>query len=174
MLNSEKTDTVRRRSDRVRPPDPIDRRILSALTDDAERSYAELGMLVGLSAPAVHERVKRLKAQGILLGTVARVTPAATGKPLLTFVHVNTAGCVKSPGLFAIADFPEVEEIHSVAGDTCMLIKVRTESSAALQGLLERIYRVPGVASTKSYVVLATYLERPVQGAVTADLASPV
>ena len=88
---------------------------------------------------------------------------------MLAFVHVDTAGWGKTPVLLAIEEHPEVEEIHSVAGDTCMLLKVRTESTHALEGLLARLYDTPGVKATRSYVVLSTYLERPVQPGVTAE-----
>ena len=86
-----------------------------------------------------------------------------TGKPFLAFIHVNTTGWGKSEGLMGFSEWPEVEEIHSVTGDTCMLIKVRMQSSHAMEMLLEKLYALPEVVSTKSYVVLSTYLERPVQ-----------
>jgi DNA-binding Lrp family transcriptional regulator len=94
---------------------------------------------------------------------VALVDPVAAGKPLLAFVHVDTTGWGKSPELLAVGEHPEVEEIHSVAGDTCMLLKVRTADTQALEGLLARLYATPGVVATRSYVVLSTYLERPAQ-----------
>lgn len=68
----------------------------------------------------------------------------------------------------AIGELPEVEEIHSVAGDACMLLKVRCASGGALEALLARLYATPGVTSTRSYIVLSTYLERPPQADVTA------
>jgi len=69
-----------------------------------------------------------------------------------------------------MAELPEVEEIHSVAGDTCMLLKVRCASSRALEALLARLYATPGVRSTRSYVVLSTYLERNAQAGITEFL----
>lgn len=164
-----KTDTVRSPGGRGRSLDRIDRRILGVLTGDASVSYADLGKLVGLSAPAAHERVKRLKATGVIRGTVVLVDPEAVGKPLLTFVHVDTDGWGKSQALMAIAEHQEVEEVHSVAGDTCMLLKVRTGDTHDLEAILARLYATPGVKSTRSYVVLSTYLERPVQAGLTTD-----
>ena len=95
---------------------------------------------------------------------------AAVGKPLLAFVHVDTRGWGKSPELMALAELPELEEIHAVTGDTCVLLKVRVESSQALEGFLARLYDIPGVLRTRSYVVLSTYLERPPQGGTTEAL----
>ena len=159
----EKTDQLRQKRLPTAEVDDTDRRILGALVADATQSYAELGAAVGLSAPAVHERVKRLRRQGVIKATSALIDPNVVGKPLLAFVHVDTVGWGKSQALMAIADHPEVEEIHSVAGDTCMLLKVRSRDAQALEGLLGKLYATPGVKATRSYVVLSSYLERPVQ-----------
>ncbi|QPH52316.1 Lrp/AsnC family transcriptional regulator [Pontivivens ytuae] len=150
--------------------DEIDRRILAALVTDAGQSYAKLSEQVGLSPPAVHDRVKKLRASGAIKGVEARIDPAQVGKALLAFVHVDTIGWGKTPVMLALGDLPEVEEIHSVTGDTCMLLKVRVTDSPALEGLLARIYDIKGVQATRSYVALSTYLERPPQAGVTADL----
>jgi DNA-binding Lrp family transcriptional regulator len=170
---SVETDDIRQNESRPRDLDAFDRKLLSLLVEDANRSYVELGEQVGLSAPAVHERVKRLKRSGAIRQTAALVNPIAIHKTLLAFVHVDTAGWGKTPELLSIAKYPEVEEIHSVAGDTCMLLKVRTEDSRALEGLLARIYDVPGVIRTRSYVVLSTHMERPVQPGVTKEWPAP-
>lgn len=147
----------------------MDRKLLGVLAEDATLSYAELGERIGLSPPAVHERVKRLRQAGTIKKTAALIEPVAVGKPLLAFVHVDTKGWGKSPALMAVGSYPEVEEVHSVAGDTCMLLKVRTRDTQALESLLALIYAVPGVKATRSYIVLSTYLERPVQAEVTTD-----
>ena len=75
---------------------------------------------------------------------------------------MSTLGAEKTPGLMAVSSFYEVEEIHAVAGDAFLLLKVQTEDTRALKGLLARLYDTPSVTSTRSYVVLSTYLERPV------------
>ncbi|MFC3284541.1 Lrp/AsnC family transcriptional regulator [Litchfieldella rifensis] len=170
MPNDAKTEEVRSHAADTRPLDAFDRRILGELAVDASLSYAELGRLVGLSAPAVHERVKRLRASGRVRGTVAVLDGPSTGKPFLAFVHVDTTGWGKTHELMALTELPELEEIHSVAGDTCMLLKVRCKSSRALEGLLARLYAMPCVKATRSYVVLSTYLERTPQADITDAL----
>ncbi|GAU80464.1 Lrp/AsnC family transcriptional regulator [Bosea sp. BIWAKO-01] len=171
---NEKTDIIRRGRADGRDLDAMDRKLLGILVEDATTSYAELGERVGLSPPAAHERVKRLRRSGAIRRVAALIDPEATGKTLLAFVHVDTTGWGKTTALMAIETHPEVEEIHSVAGDTCMLLKVRTESTHALEGLLARLYDTPGVKATRSYVVLSTYLERPVQPGVTREWPSRV
>jgi Lrp/AsnC family transcriptional regulator, leucine-responsive regulatory protein len=167
-----KADGIRPNRSLARGLDDFDRKLLGILVDDATVSYAELGERVGLSAPAVHERVKRLRRSGAIRRTAALIDPVAVGKPLLAFVHVDTSGWGKTEALMAIERHPEVEEIHSVAGDTCMLLKVRCQSTQALEGLLARLYATPGVVATRSYVVLSTQLERPVQPGVTPSWPS--
>lgn len=165
----QKTDGIRRKQSPERDLDAMDRKLLGVLVEDATTSYVDLGERVGLSPPAAHERVKRLRRSGAIRRVVALIDPEALGKTLLAFVHVDTTGWGKTTALLAIEECPEVEEIHSVAGDTCMLLKVRTQSTHALEGLLARLYATPGVKATRSYVVLSTYLERPVQPAATSD-----
>ena len=148
----------------------FDRKILSQLATDATVSLAAIGQEVGLSAPAVHERVKRLRANGTISGTVATLNGDKVGKPLLAFVHVTTRGWGKSPAMVALAELPEVEELHSITGDSCILLKVRCASPAALEGLLARIYDLDGVQHTRSHMVLSTYLERTTQATTTEDL----
>jgi DNA-binding Lrp family transcriptional regulator len=147
----------------------MDRKLLGALVEDATMSYADLGERVGLSPPAAHERVKRLRRSGAIRSVSALIDPQAVGKTLLAFVHVDTSGWGKTTAMIAIGEYPEVEEMHSVAGDACMLLKVRTESTHALEGLLARLYDTPGVKATRSYVVLSTHLERPVQPGCTSE-----
>jgi len=166
------TNDIRRDAPPPRPIDPMDRKILSALARDADRSFQALGEEVGLSAPAVHERVKRLKASGRIKGTVARVDPQALGKNFLAFVHVDVKGYGKTEPMMALKRFPEIEEIHGVAGDTCLLLKVRVADGNEMERLLQRLYQVPTVITTRSYVVLSTYLERPVQGDSSPEIAS--
>ncbi len=164
-----KTEDVQRNGGATRPLDPFDRKILSALVSDARQTYAEIGAEVGLSAPAVHDRVKRLRASGVIKSNAARLDGPAVSKPFLAFVHVNANGWGKSERMMRLRDFPEVEELHSVTGDACVIMKVRTENADAMERLLAQIYALPGVRGTKSFVALTTYLERPIQAEVTTD-----
>ncbi|WP_186188778.1 Lrp/AsnC family transcriptional regulator [Burkholderia gladioli] len=161
-MNEEKYD-VRQNRNQATSLDPVDRKLLGVLVEDATMSYAELGKRVALSAPAVHERVKRLRRSGVIRRTSVQISPQAIGRSLLAFVHVDTKGWGKTPELMRLSNCPEVEEIHSVAGDTSMLLKIRTEDARALEALLSSLYEIPGVSTTRTYVVLSTYLERSVQ-----------
>ncbi len=140
--------------------DEKDRTLLRLLAQDATRSYADMGEEIHLSPPAVHERVKRLKRDGYIKATVALLDGEKIGRPLLTFIHIDTTGWGAKSPMRALAELEEVEEIHTVTGDTCVILKVRMPGTQALEDLLARIYRIDGVKGTRSYVALSTYLER--------------
>ena len=113
--------------------------------------------------------MKRLKASGVLTGTTTRIDGALVGKPFLAYVHVDADGWGKSQRMMKLSKFPEVEEMHSVAGDTSVILKVRAANAQAMEQFLSQLYVLPGVRATRSFVVLSTYLERPVQATVTAS-----
>ena len=165
-----KTNDIRKRPPATRGLDDLDRKILGEMSRDATQSYAVIGQSVGLSPPAVHERVKRLRASGAIKATVAQLDGPAVGKPLLAFIHVDTIGWGKTTALMALGDWPEVEEIHSATGDTCLILKVRVASPVALEGLLSQLYDTEGVRGTRTYLTLSTHLERAVQAEVSSEL----
>ncbi|CUJ33043.1 Lrp/AsnC family transcriptional regulator [Cognatishimia activa] len=164
------TDNLRQNPPRERPLDALDRKILGALARDASVSYAELGKDVGLSAPAVHERVKRLRRAGAIEKTMAQLNGAAVGKHFLAFVHVESSGWGKTKEVFELGELPEVEEIHSITGDSSLILKVRVENAQAMEGFLWRLYHKTGVRGTHTYVVLNTHMERGVQAEITHEL----
>jgi Lrp/AsnC family transcriptional regulator, leucine-responsive regulatory protein len=154
------TDSVKQKPGEPAKLDEIDRRLLGLLAEDSTRSYAELGALLHLSAPAVHERAKRLKREGVIRATVALLDGARVGRPLLAFVHVDTSSWDVTRQLLKLKELPEVEEIHTVTGDSAMVLKVRTRDTQSLEHFFERIYAIEGFKGTRSYIVLSTYLER--------------
>ncbi|MEM7079378.1 MAG: Lrp/AsnC family transcriptional regulator [Pseudomonadota bacterium] len=164
---------IQQKAPATRDLDPADRRILSALVEDSGLSYAELGRRVALSAPAVHERVKRLRRAGVIRGSTVLLDGKAMGKPLLVFIHVLTQNWGHSQALDELAAFPEFEEVHSVTGDASIILKVRLANSQALEALLRLLHQLDSVISTKTFVTLSTYQERPIQAEVTNDWPQP-
>ena len=141
--------------------DELDVRLLEALQGSARSTFAELGALVGLKPPAVHERVKRLEARGFIRGYAARLDARSLGFGLAAFVSAYTTADVSYDRFTAsVAALPEVGEIHSVAGEESFVLKVLTRSTAHLDDFLTRLKAVPGIARTKTTVVLSTPFER--------------
>ncbi|MCS0494831.1 Lrp/AsnC family transcriptional regulator [Ancylobacter sp. MQZ15Z-1] len=168
-MSADNTNRIRSRPLAAPRLDATDRKLLAALAANAERSYAELGELLHLSPPAVHERVKRLKAAGVITAVAARLDGEKVGRPLLAFVHVDTTSWAVTRQLLKLTEFPEVEEIHTVTGESAMLLKVRTANTRTLEALLERIHAIEGFTGTRSYVALTTYLERGPSPEIAAD-----
>jgi len=120
--------------------DESDLRILDALQANARSTFAELGVLVGLRPPAVHERVKRLEARGYIRGYAARIDARKLGLELVAFVSAYTTADVDYERFGAsVASLPEVVEIHSVAGEESFVLKVLTRSTAHLDDFLSRL-----------------------------------
>ena len=143
--------------------DELDLRLLETLQANARATYSELAASVGLGSSAVHDRVKRLEQRGYVKGYSARVDARRLGIELAAFVSVYTTPDIPFNAFHAaVADLPEVTEIHSVAGEESFVLKVLTRSPAHLDEFLSRLKVIPGIARTKTTVVLATPFERGV------------
>jgi Lrp/AsnC family leucine-responsive transcriptional regulator len=135
--------------------------LLDALQRNARSTFAELGGLVGLRPPAVHERVKRLEARGFIRSYGARVDHRKIGLGLVAFVSAYTTPDVDYERFCAsVSGLHEVAEIHSVAGEESFVLKVLTRSTSHLDDFLSRLKVVPGIARTKTTIVLSTPYER--------------
>ncbi|WP_313507182.1 Lrp/AsnC family transcriptional regulator [Stutzerimonas nitrititolerans] len=154
------TDAIRQMRHQPAELDAIDRKILGALAEDASQSYAQLSKVVNLSAPAVHDRVKKLRREGVIKGTVAILDGCKLGRTLLTFLVIDTSSYNATRQLLTFSNRPEVEELHTIAGDGCVLVKVRADNTEALEAFLMEIQSLEGVRSVRSYIALSTFLER--------------
>ena len=141
--------------------DAIDIEILSILQKNSRTTQADIAKAVELAPSAVLERVRKLEAKGAIRDYVTVIDPKVVDRGLLAFVAVRTSdhGPDMSPGR-ALADIPEVLEVHHVAGDDCYLLKVRARDAEHLGQLLrERISTVAAVTSTRTTIVLETVKE---------------
>jgi Lrp/AsnC family leucine-responsive transcriptional regulator len=119
-------------------PDATDRRLLDELQQDGRVSLAELGRRVGLSAPAVAERLQRLEQDRVILGYRAEVDPAALGYPLTAVVRIRPAPR-QLPKVAQVArDAPEVVECHRITGEDCYLLKAHVRSVTHLEEVIDQ------------------------------------
>lgn len=140
----------------------IDQRIVSQLLSNARASYAEIGKVVGLSAPAVKRRVDRLLDSGVLRGFTAVVDPQALGWGTEAFVELHCRGTVPPSRIRAhVESLPEVAAAYTVSGAADTIIHLRAADIHHLESALERLRALDIVESTVSTVVLSTLLERP-------------
>jgi Lrp/AsnC family leucine-responsive transcriptional regulator len=143
--------------------DEVDRRLLSSLQRDALQSYMALGQAAGLSAGSAHDRVRKLREREIIRRTTIDVDPGAVGRGLLAYVMVEAHAWMGDAATAqALQALPDVVEAHVIAGGASLLLKVRTESTEALQSVLRDIYKIDGVSGTETIVALDTFFERPV------------
>ena len=140
--------------------DEMDARILSAMSADSRRSYADVGNEVGLSTAAVHERVRKLVERGVIRRFSLSVEPQALGLAFTAFVAIRNDGGIHCREVAPrLREMPEVQELHSVAGEYDFLAKIRTTHARALEDVIYEIKAIAGVARTTSTVVLNTEFE---------------
>lgn len=138
--------------------DLIDRKILQTLQREARISNVDLAKRVHLSPTPCFERVRRLEEGGYIQRYVAQLDPQKLGMGLLAFIEVSLDKT--NPNAFdrfreTVADMPEVQECHMVAGGFDYLLKVRVTDMAAYRKFLgDRVSALPGVNRTHTYFVM--------------------
>lgn len=143
--------------------DEVDRKILASLLGDARTPVAQIAEQIGLSRPAVADRIEKLERNGVIDGTTAVINPAAVGLDVTAFVFTRYSSTMegKSGRMFrAFLKRPEVLEAHVVAGEDCYLLKVRTESIRSLNALVAELASPPLSLSTRTTIVLETVCEK--------------
>ena len=140
--------------------DDIDRQLVAALVQDARTSFADLARQVALSAPSVHERVRRLERDGVLRGYHADVAAKAIGLGVSALVGVMQREGVESSDLAdRLAEVVEVEDCWVVAGEEAFVVRIRVPDVDALEHTLGVLRRIPGVSRTRTTVVLSTRVD---------------
>jgi DNA-binding Lrp family transcriptional regulator len=142
--------------------DAVDKRIIALLVADARASYADIGVKVSLSAPAVKRRVDRLRASGVIKGFTTIIEPSAVGWTTEAFVELFCTGRT-TPAQITVATrrHPEVVGAYTVSGQADALVHLRAADIAHLEQALERLRAEPFVTSTRSMVVLSRLVEMP-------------
>jgi Lrp/AsnC family leucine-responsive transcriptional regulator len=141
------------------PLDSVGWRILKELQDNARISLTELGRRVGLTPPAVAERVRRLEDAGIITGYRVELDVERLGFSMLAFIRLALRGSTGSEVSRVIASLPEVLECHHVTGDDCYIMKVAVASVRHLEGLLEQLLRF---GDTTTSIVISSPVTRRV------------
>ena len=118
--------------------DDTNRRLLAELQDDARLSLAELGRRVGLSSPAVAERLQRLERQGVIRGYRAELDPVALGYPLSAVIRIRPAPRQLQKLAELAQATPEVVECHRITGEDCYLLKAHVRSVTHLEELIDQ------------------------------------
>jgi Lrp/AsnC family leucine-responsive transcriptional regulator len=141
--------------------DATDLHILDVLQANARTSHAELARELGMAPSAILERVRKLEQRQLILGYEAKLAAAAVGLGVTAFLFVRSDERPYTGKLErALADIPEVQEVHVVAGDDCYLVKLRAKDTADLTRILrDHITATRGVIGTRTTIVLETVKE---------------
>jgi len=142
-------------------PDAIDLQILATLQEHGRIALTKLAEQVGLTAPSVIERVKKLEDIGIITGYHAAVDARKLGQDVTSFIGVSI-GDPRTIGVFeeTVEQLDDILECHHVTGEHTVLLKVKTHNTATLENLIRRIRMIEGVTRTETMVVLSTRTER--------------
>jgi Lrp/AsnC family leucine-responsive transcriptional regulator len=150
---------IKRLRDRNIDLDPVDARILSALTADARVTVAELARFVGLSAPSAAERIRRLEESGVIEGYAASLDPRALGLKVAAWLRVRPV----PGGLNTVADIlrtlPEIVECDRVTGEDCFVARAHVKSIEDLERLIDQI--IPHAMTTTSIIQSTLVKRRP-------------
>jgi Lrp/AsnC family leucine-responsive transcriptional regulator len=155
--------------------DPIDRKILALIQRDSRLTNAAIAVEVGMKAPSVFERIRKLEQRGIIKGYHAHVDPAALGKTLTAFIRLNVIYDSRhNSGIDAVIVDPDVLECYSVAGEDCFLIKTKVASPEELEALIHRIRGRMSMVRSVTMIVLSTLKEdAPINVADAAPAPKP-
>jgi Lrp/AsnC family leucine-responsive transcriptional regulator len=144
--------------------DLTSRRILQILGTDGRSSYQAIADEVGLSRPAVMERVKRLEESGYIAGYAARLDRAKLGMPITAFVAVRYSSgtdAYEESGVKSLERHPNVLECHHVAGEDCFVLKVAAPTIDSLEKLIRELKGQGHGVTTRTTIVLSTVFEKP-------------
>jgi len=141
--------------------DRISWRIVEELQENARISWAELGRRVGLTTPAVAERVHRLESIGIVQGYRTEISVDLLGLPILIFVRLSMSGPEALVRTFQqqVKTWDEVLECHRVTGSESFILKARVVSMGHLERFIDRLGHY---GSTSTTTVLSSPVERRV------------
>jgi len=143
--------------------DDIDLKILSIIQDDARAPISKLSKQVGLSPPSVHERISKLEEKGIIAEYVAVLDAKKLGKSLTAFIGItlDRTCCKDEDVISTLKMIPEVQEVHRIAGEEDLLLKVKTEDTSTLEKMLiNEVTGIKGVAKTRTMIALSSPMER--------------
>ena len=128
-------------------------RIVAELQQNGRISFAELGRRVGLTLPAVAERVRKMEDAGVITGVRAEIDPAKIGLPIAAFIRISVAGDVLSRITKTVREMPEVLECYRGTGSDSFTLKVAAESVEDLESLIDKL---APFGTTSTSIVLST------------------
>lgn len=149
-------DTAVARSSPV-PLDDTDRRILVLLSQDSRQSQRKLARELGMSAPAVRDRIARMERLGVIRGYGVRLDWSAAGFPMIVYLTITTVQGYQQGGVVrGLSELPELEELVLVTGANDLVARFRVRDHVHLRELLmDHVWRIEGVQRTETSISIA-------------------
>ncbi|MBI9050910.1 MAG: Lrp/AsnC family transcriptional regulator [Anaerolineaceae bacterium] len=144
---------------KIKNLDQTGRKILSILQNQARLSFSKIGAQVGLSGPAVAERVKRFEQDQIITGYTAAIDANAAGLPIHAYLRLQTPAEKYSRVIKILEDLPQVLECHHITGDDAFLIRI---AAATMFELEHVIGCVSPYGTTSTSMILSSPIDRPI------------
>ncbi|MCQ2140983.1 MAG: Lrp/AsnC ligand binding domain-containing protein [Bacteroidales bacterium] len=144
--------------------DEIDRKILSFLAENARMPFLEIARECGVSGAAIHQRVKKLEANGVITGSRLLVKPQTLGLNVCAYISISLSEANKYPEVVvALKKIPEIVECHFVTGAAALLVKCYCfDNDHLMEVLLNTIQKIPHIHSTETMISLDEAFERQV------------
>jgi len=140
--------------------DQIGRKILAVLQKNARTPLSRIGDKVGLSAPAVAERVKKLEEAGIIKGYHARIDPLAFGQSIAAFIHLTT-DAKNYPAVKSMArEVTQIDACHHISGEASFILHVCTSNLVELESVVGKL---SPYGQTQTFIVLSSPVEKQVR-----------
>ncbi|WP_026381115.1 Lrp/AsnC family transcriptional regulator [Afifella pfennigii] len=137
--------------------DAVDRKILTLLVENARTTTAELARAVGLSAPSVAERVKRLEEAGVIKGYTTEVSAEAIGLPISVWLRIRPVPGQLEKVVEILQGIPEITECDRVTGEDCFVARAHLASVADMERVIDLI--IPH-AMTNTSVIQSSPVKR--------------
>ena len=144
--------------------DGIDKKILRYLMSDARKPILEIARNIGISGAAIHQRLRKLEASGLLAGSKFVINPKALGYTTMAYIGVFLDKAMSNPrAVAALEKIPEVLECHYTTGNWSILIKVLCKDNEHLMHLLnKKIQQIEGVSRTETFISLDQQIDRQI------------
>ena len=145
-------------------PDAVDRKLLVALAANSRTSNAELARMVGLSAPSVADRIRRLEEAGVIEGYTATINPEALGLPIAAWLRVRPIPGELQRVAEILRDLPEVVECDRITGEDCFIARAHVASIADLEALIDKLI---AHAMTNTSIIQSSPVKKRLPGALS-------
>ncbi len=144
--------------------DGIDKKILRFLMEDARKPILEIARQIGISGAAIHQRLRKLEASGLLAGSKFVVNPKVLGYTTMAYIGIFLDKAMSNPKAVAeLKKIPEVLECHYTTGNWSILIKVLCKDNEHLMYVLNKnIQQIEGVSRTETFISLNQQIDRQI------------